>query len=65
MDFKKITNGAIQAFTGITNAADKIKEGITTVRNGLVTTAKEMAEAYKKGYNMINKHVAAHEKKSS
>ena len=62
LDFKKVANGAIQAFTGVANATDKIKAGFVTVRNGLVTTAKEMADAYKKGFSMVDKHVSNHEK---
>ncbi len=61
LDFKKITNGAIQAFTGVTDATDKIGQGITAVKDGVVNTANEMEKAYKNGYEKAGKHVEDHE----
>ncbi len=63
LDFKKMANGAIQAFTGVTNATDKIGKAFTTVKNGVIETAGKMVEAYKEGYNQAGKHVEKHEKK--
>jgi len=56
LDFKKISDGAIQAFTGITNATDKISNGFTAVQKGFTATVNEMATAYEKGTKLASKH---------
>ena len=55
LDFKKVTNGAIQAATGVTNATDKIAHTFKTVVNGVETTVKEMGKAYQQGTEMAAK----------
>jgi hypothetical protein len=62
LDFKKMADGAIQAFSGIANATTKIGNVITTVKKGVVDTAEEMANAYKKGYTQIDVELKKHEK---
>ena len=63
LDFKKITNGAVQAFTGVTNATDKIGNAFTAVTNGIKDTAGKMVDAYKEGYATAGQHVDDHEAK--
>ncbi|HTD41581.1 MAG TPA: hypothetical protein VK671_13220 [Mucilaginibacter sp.] len=64
LDFKKMANGAIQAFTGVTDATDKIGTAFTTVKNGIKETVGEMVGAYEKGYDEAGKQVDAFEKKT-
>jgi hypothetical protein len=52
LDFKKVTNGAIQAATGVTNATDKISSVFTATVKGVKGTVTEMADAYQKGTKM-------------
>jgi hypothetical protein len=61
LDFKKIANGAVQAFTGVTNATDKISVAFSAVKNGVVNTANEMVNAYEDGYSKAGKQVSDHE----
>ena len=63
LDFKKMASGAVQAFTGVTNATDKVGKAITTVKKGVEDTAKQMATAYKKGYEKAGKQVDKHDAK--
>jgi orotidine-5'-phosphate decarboxylase len=63
LDFKKMANGAIQAFTGVTNATDKIGTAFNTVKKGVEDTADNMVSAFKGGYAEAGKHVEDHEKK--
>ncbi|HWZ15696.1 MAG TPA: hypothetical protein VNW95_10715 [Mucilaginibacter sp.] len=63
LDFKKIANGTIQAFTGVTNATDKITHAFNAVKKAAKDTAKEMVGAYENGYNSAGKIVENHEKK--
>jgi len=63
LDFKKMANGAIQAFTGVTNATDKIGKAVTEVKKGIEKTAGQMVSAYKKGYDGAGKALDKHEKK--
>jgi hypothetical protein len=62
LDFKKVSNGAIQAFTGITNATDKAGTAFNAVKKGAQDTVNQMVAAYKKGYEQAGKHVEKHEK---
>ncbi|GAC1312354.1 MAG: hypothetical protein NVSMB24_33690 [Mucilaginibacter sp.] len=62
LDFKKIANGAVQAFTGVTNATDKIGAAFTAVKNGVKDTANQMAGAFEDGYNQAGQQVNDHEK---
>jgi hypothetical protein len=57
LDFKKIANGTVQAFTGVTNATDKIAHAFNTVKKAAQDTAKEMVVAYETGYNKAGKLV--------
>ncbi|MDB4903095.1 MAG: hypothetical protein JWQ63_2376 [Mucilaginibacter sp.] len=63
LDFKKIANGAVQAFTGVTDATDKIGTGFNAVKKGVEDTANQMVTAYKNGYEQAGKHVDDHEDK--
>lgn len=63
LDFKKAANGAIQAFTGITNVTDKVGTVFNAVKKGVADTANQMVTAYKKGYEQAGQHVEKHEKK--
>ena len=63
LDFKKVANGAIQAFTGVTDATDKIGSAFTAVKNGIIDTAGKMVSAYNDGYNKAGKKVDEHETK--
>ncbi|MDF2430815.1 MAG: hypothetical protein JWP44_446 [Mucilaginibacter sp.] len=63
LDFKKMANGAIQAFTGVTNATDKIGTAFNIVKKGVENTVDKMTSAYKEGYKQAGKHVENHEKK--
>jgi hypothetical protein len=62
LDFKKVANGAVQAFTGVADATDKIGAAFTAVKNGVVETAGEMVNGYKDGYDKAGKEVSDHEK---
>jgi uncharacterized phage infection (PIP) family protein YhgE len=62
LDFKKITNGAVQAFTGVTDATDKIGTAFNTVKKGVEDTANQMVSAYQEGYKKAGQHVDDHEK---
>jgi len=46
LDFKKMANGALQAFSGVTDATDKIGTAFNTVKQGVKDTATEMVKAY-------------------
>ncbi|HEY0246218.1 MAG TPA: hypothetical protein VGC01_11690, partial [Mucilaginibacter sp.] len=61
LDFKKVANSAIQAFTGVTDATDKIGSAFNTVKNGIVTTTAQMVSAYKEGYNQAGQQVDNYE----
>lgn len=63
LDFKKIANGTIQAFTGVTNATDKIARAAKTIVTGIKQTGTEIAKAYKNGYGQANKAADASHKK--
>ena len=63
LDFKKVANGAIEAFTGVADATDKISTGFTAIKNGVEETAGKMVTAYKDGYDKAGKHVDDHEAK--
>lgn len=63
LDFKKVGDGIIQSFTGITNATDKIAHVYNTVVDGAKDTASKMVNAYKEGYEKAGKEVEKHEKK--
>ena len=63
LDFKKVANGAVEAFTGVANATDKISKGFTAIKNGVEETAGKMVTAYKDGYDKAGKHVDDHEAK--
>jgi hypothetical protein len=62
LDFKKMANGAIQAFTGVTDATDKIGTVFNTVKKGVEETANKMVTAYKNGYEEAGVQVKKHEK---
>jgi len=49
LDFKKVGNGVIQAFSGITNATDKAATIFNAVVNGAKDTANQMVKAYVEG----------------
>ena len=61
LDFKKMTDGAIQAFTGITKATDKIADGFSAVKNGFKDTANEMVDAYNKASSGLNTEMTKNE----
>ena len=63
LDFKKVANGAIQAFTGVTDATDKIGKAFDTVKKGVQDTTGEMVSAYENGYKEAGKNVDDHEAK--
>ena len=63
LDFKKVGDGVIQSFTGVTNATDKISKAFSTVKKGLQGTVKEAVNAYKEGYKQAGKKVDDHKKK--
>lgn len=63
LDFKKIADGAVQAFTGVTDATDKIGSAFTKVKEGVVNTAGQMVTAYNDGYDQAGQAVDKHEKK--
>ncbi|WP_461451084.1 hypothetical protein [Mucilaginibacter sp.] len=52
LDFKKVTDGAIQAATGVTNATGKIAGAYKETVKGLKGTVKAMGDAYQKGTQM-------------
>jgi hypothetical protein len=63
LDFKKVTDGAIQAATGVTHATDKISNVFTATVKGVKGTVKEMGSAYQKGTKMAaesEKHIKGH-----
>lgn len=63
LDFKKIADGAVQAFTGVIDATDKIGTAFTKVKEGVVNTAGQMVTAYNDGYGQAGQAVDTHEKK--
>lgn len=63
LDFKKVANGAIQAFTGVTNATDKIAKGFQEVKKGVTGAVSEMVTAYKTGSQQISQASDANHKK--
>jgi hypothetical protein len=65
LDFKKMADGAIQAFTGVTHATDKIKAAAHTVTTAVKSTVGQMVTAYKEGYKNAGKHADDHERKVS
>ncbi len=52
LDFKKVTNGAIQAATGVTNATGKIAGIFDATVKGVKDTVQAMGDAYQKGTQM-------------
>jgi hypothetical protein len=64
LDFKKMADGAIQAFTGVTHATDKIKTAAHAVTTAVKGTVGEMVSAYKEGYKQAGKHVESHKNKT-
>jgi hypothetical protein len=63
LDFKKVGDGVIQAFSGITNATDKIVTGFKEIKKGVEAVGKEISEAYVKGTKAAGKAVEDHESK--
>ena len=73
LDFKKVTNGAIQAATGVTNATGKIAHTFDATVKGIKGTVQAMGDAYQKGTEMASqskksikgygKKIVAHTKK--
>jgi hypothetical protein len=61
LNFKEMTDGAIQAFTGVADATNKIGTAFTTVQEGVKKTAGEMEQAYKEGSAEAIGHIAEHE----
>ncbi|MGN6181235.1 MAG: hypothetical protein ACTHNW_18780 [Mucilaginibacter sp.] len=61
LDFKKVTNGAIQAVTGITNATDKISTALKTAKDGMTKTVGEMVNAYNSGTKNAGQAINTHE----
>jgi len=57
LDFKKVTDGAVQALTGVTDATDKIGAGFTKVKEGVVNTAGQMVTAFNDGYSKAGQAV--------
>jgi len=51
LDFKKVADGAIQAFTGVTGATDKIGKAVKDVTDEITQTGTEIAKAYKYGFS--------------
>jgi len=63
LDFKKVGDGVIQAFSGITNATDKIASGFKAIKKGAEEVGNEISTAYKKGAQKAGKAVEDHESK--
>jgi len=63
LNFKKMADGAIQAFTGVTDGVEKINKGFKAVKEGVEDTANKMVSAYKDGYSQAGVHVDNHERK--
>ena len=61
LDFKKMANGALQAFSGVTDATDKIGTAFNTVKQGVKDTATEMVNSYNTGFDQAGQTVANHE----
>jgi len=55
LDFKKVANGVIQGFTGITNATDKAVSAYGKVVKGAKEAMVQINDAYKKGHDAITK----------
>jgi len=62
LDFKKMADGAIQAFTGVANATDKITNAFKSVKNDIAEVSAQVANAYTKGFNEADKAVEKHRK---
>lgn len=62
-DFKKMADGVIQSFTGVTHATDKIVTGFKAVKNTTESTLKDISKAYDDGYKNAGKHIERHEAK--
>ncbi|HAL80813.1 MAG TPA: hypothetical protein DCO83_00110 [Mucilaginibacter sp.] len=63
LDFKKMADGAIQAFTGVTHATDKITSAFKSVKNGIAEVSTQVANAYTEGFKEADKVVDDHQKK--
>ena len=63
LDFKKMADGAIQAFTGVSNATDKIKSAANTISTAVKNTVDDIITAYHHGYKQAGKYVDNHEQK--
>ncbi len=62
---KKITDGVIQLGSGVTNATDKISNGLKKVKEFAKETTNEVEKAYKKAHDSPNSNKTIKPKKTS
>jgi hypothetical protein len=63
LDFKKVGDGVIQAFSGVTNATDKIVGLVKTVKNGITEVSTAVVKAYTDGFNKAGEVIDKHKDK--
>jgi hypothetical protein len=57
LNFKKVGDGIIQSFSGVTHATDKIESAFKAVKNGVVEMTTVVSKAYTKGFSEAGKAV--------
>ncbi len=63
LDFKKVGDGVIQAFSGVTHATDKIEGAFKAVKNGVTKMSTVVANAYTSGFSHADEVVDKHTQK--
>jgi hypothetical protein len=63
LDFKKVGDGVIQAFSGVTNATDKIVGLVKTVKNGITEVSTAVVKAYTDGFKKADQAIDTHSNK--